>query len=352
MFNVVSFVCLPPPPSRPLRSKMTLHSTSPADFFLVTKKSCSRRCPRKPQEYRVVHLRPYGEQTWASAISSGPQSQLWDRIVAMITRDRNSFGGLCTCSYDRIQPDTWSGAYLCWGKENREAPLRTACPPGVPLDLVSNFEIKSFDGCANPHLGLAAIVAAGIDGLRRHLKLPEPIELNPSDHSSKLKRLPQNLQESVESLSVDKVLHELIGDKLVTTAIAIQKQGIKYSNFSDLCQKQEAVKEVLGSLAKFACVLFPNIPEAYLDRWCDVYSFGVILWELATLRMPWSGMNPMQVVGAVGFQDRRLDIPKEVDPLVARIIFECWQNDQGGEDDNFAIVFAAMGVNMEKTQFL
>ena len=53
--------------------------------------------------------------------------------------------------------------------------MRTACPPGVPLDMVSNFEIKSFDGCANPHLGLAAIVAAGIDGLRKGLKLPEPI---------------------------------------------------------------------------------------------------------------------------------------------------------------------------------
>ncbi|ONK60486.1 uncharacterized protein A4U43_C08F18990 [Asparagus officinalis] len=60
---------------------------------------------------------------------------------------------------------------------------------------------------------------------------------------------------------------------------------------------------------------------------CDVYSFGVILWELATLRKPWHGMNPMQVVGAVGFQDRRLDIPKEVDPLVARIILECWQTE-------------------------
>ncbi|KAF8672577.1 hypothetical protein HU200_049263 [Digitaria exilis] len=60
---------------------------------------------------------------------------------------------------------------------------------------------------------------------------------------------------------------------------------------------------------------------------CDVYSFGVILWELATLRTPWQGMNPMQVVGAVGFQDRRLDIPKEVDPLVAKIIRDCWQKE-------------------------
>ncbi|CAN1770514.1 Protein fluG [Linum perenne] len=81
-------------------------------------------------------------------------------------------------SYDRIQPNTWSGAYQCWGKENREAPLRTACPPGISDGLVSNFEIKSFDACANPHLGLAAIIAAGIDGLRRHLVLPEPVELH------------------------------------------------------------------------------------------------------------------------------------------------------------------------------
>ncbi|MCO5582792.1 hypothetical protein L7F22_036691 [Adiantum nelumboides] len=59
----------------------------------------------------------------------------------------------------------------------------------------------------------------------------------------------------------------------------------------------------------------------------DVYSFGVILWELATMQQPWASMNPMQVVGAVGFQHRTLDIPNSVDPIVVKIIRQCWQSD-------------------------
>ncbi|KAL2325434.1 hypothetical protein Fmac_024492 [Flemingia macrophylla] len=80
---------------------------------------------------------------------------------------------------------------------------------------------------------------------------------------------------------------------------------------------------------------------------CDVYSFGVILWELATLKLPWTGMNPMQVVGAVGFQNRRLDIPKEVDPIVARIIWECWQ-----QDPNLRPSFAQLTVALKPLQRL
>lgn len=63
------------------------------------------------------------------------------------------------------------------------------------------------------------------------------------------------------------------------------------------------------------------------DEKCDVYSFGVILWELSTMQQPWGGMNPMQVVGAVGFQHRRLDIPDDMDPSISDIILKCWQTD-------------------------
>ncbi|KAK2401154.1 type-1 glutamine synthetase [Trifolium repens] len=129
-------------------------------------------------------------------------------------------------SYDRLQPNTWSGAYLFWGNENKEAPIRATSPPGTPGGLVSNFEVKSFDGTANPYLGLAAIIAAGIDGLRRHLSLPEPVDKDPNPEN--LQRLPKSLSESLEALHKADFLEEFFGDKLLTVIKAIRKAEIDH----------------------------------------------------------------------------------------------------------------------------
>ncbi|KAH0851935.1 hypothetical protein HID58_094356, partial [Brassica napus] len=56
----------------------------------------------------------------------------------------------------------------------------------------------------------------------------------------------------------------------------------------------------------------------------DIYSFGVVLWELATGKIPWETLNSMQVIGAVGFMNQRLEIPKDIDPLWISLMESCW----------------------------
>ncbi|KMZ58598.1 hypothetical protein ZOSMA_75G00310 [Zostera marina] len=141
-------------------------------------------------------------------------------------------------SYDRIQPNMWSGAHHIWGIENREAPIRAACPPGISSGYVSNFEIKSFDACANPHFGLASIMAAGIDGLRKNISLPEPIDVNPSTLEVEPKRLPTNLNESVAALENNFMLKEILGEKLVDAILAVRKAEIIYYGNNKSAAKQ------------------------------------------------------------------------------------------------------------------
>ncbi|CAI9776196.1 unnamed protein product [Fraxinus pennsylvanica] len=63
------------------------------------------------------------------------------------------------------------------------------------------------------------------------------------------------------------------------------------------------------------------------DEKADVYSYGVILWEIATQKIPWDNLNSMQVIGAVGFMNQRLEIPKDVIPQWACIIESCWHSE-------------------------
>ncbi|XP_050227680.1 probable serine/threonine-protein kinase SIS8 isoform X2 [Mercurialis annua] len=60
--------------------------------------------------------------------------------------------------------------------------------------------------------------------------------------------------------------------------------------------------------------------EPFTEK-CDIFSLGVIMWELCTLNRPWEGVPPERVVYAVANEGSRLDIPEG--PL-GRLISDCW----------------------------
>ncbi|XP_072995108.1 uncharacterized protein [Typha latifolia] len=63
------------------------------------------------------------------------------------------------------------------------------------------------------------------------------------------------------------------------------------------------------------------------DEKSDVYSYGVILWELVTEKIPWDNLNSIQVIGAVGFMNQRLELPSDLDPQWMSIIESCWHSE-------------------------
>jgi glutamine synthetase len=130
-------------------------------------------------------------------------------------------------SYQRLVPGMWSSAYACYGPDNREAAVRLASPVAGAESATANVEIKPVDVTANPYLALAAVVAAGMDGMDRNLDPGEPITVDPATLSDeqrmerKIWPLPASLDQALDALERDEVLFGALGESLVRTHVAV-----------------------------------------------------------------------------------------------------------------------------------
>ncbi|XP_059297546.1 protein fluG-like isoform X1 [Lycium ferocissimum] len=135
-------------------------------------------------------------------------------------------------SYERLFSTNWNGRVVSWQKENNYAKISTCRLPGA--DVVSHFVCPAFDACTNPYLGLASILTAGIDGLRKDLSLPAPVDRQtPGVNQEDYRRLPDCLTESLNALEEDTLFNKMMGDNLVVCIKAIRKAEINHYSEDD-----------------------------------------------------------------------------------------------------------------------
>jgi glutamine synthetase len=117
-------------------------------------------------------------------------------------------------SYMRLRPNRWSACWTNLGDRDREAGVRI-CPffatPGASRSSQYNIEYRAADATANPHLVLATLINAGLQGLKEGLPAPsvsdgDPAAMDAAERDSRgIRLLPQSLGEALDALKADAV---------------------------------------------------------------------------------------------------------------------------------------------------
>ena len=124
-------------------------------------------------------------------------------------------------SYKRLVPGYEAPVYVAWSAKNRSALIRVPAAGGEG----SRVELRSPDPSCNPYLAFAAVIAAGLDGIKRGLTPPPPTPQNiyhmtPEEREERgISSLPGSLEEALSSLLQDRVITEALGPHIVKSFV-------------------------------------------------------------------------------------------------------------------------------------
>lgn len=139
-------------------------------------------------------------------------------ITALACPTVNSYKRLVVSQ--SLTGSTWAPAYISYGNNNRSTMVR------IPY---GRLELRLPDGSCNPYLATAAVIAAGLDGVKRELHPGAGHANNLYDLSPAQMReqgigiLPQSLGEAIDQLESNKVIRDALGDSLSEEFIKIKR---------------------------------------------------------------------------------------------------------------------------------
>jgi len=122
-------------------------------------------------------------------------------------------------SYKRTEGATWAGSSATWGFDNRTVALRAIPAAGA----AARIENRIAGADANPHLVIAASLAAGLHGVAKGLTPPAAIAGNGYEQATQADLLPQTLEEATRILEASNTVRTLLGDQFVDHYVATRR---------------------------------------------------------------------------------------------------------------------------------
>jgi glutamine synthetase len=131
-------------------------------------------------------------------------------------------------SYKRLIPGYEAPTVVAFSLANRSPMIRLPKATGNS----KRIEVRSPDPSENPYLLFAAILAAGMDGVKKETPAPEPVTVNVylqtaewrNDHN--IRELPGSLDEALDALEADKVIRNVFSAHTLEHYIASKRAEI------------------------------------------------------------------------------------------------------------------------------
>ncbi|KAI4318946.1 hypothetical protein MLD38_032599 [Melastoma candidum] len=187
--------------------------------------------------------------------------------------------------------------------------------------------VKFIGACKDPLMVIVTELLPGMS-LRKYLTSIRPRVLD-LDVSIKFAL---DIARAMDCLHANGIIHrDLKPDNLLLTA---NQKSVKLADFG--LAREESVTEMMtaetGTYRWMAPELYSTVTlrqgeKKHYNNKVDVYSFGIVLWELLTNRMPFEGMSNLQAAYAAAFKQERPTLPEDISPDLAFIIQSCWVED-------------------------
>ncbi len=147
-------------------------------------------------------------------------------------------------SYKRLIPGFEAPVYIAWSTGNRSPLVRIPSARGVG----TRIELRHPDPSCNPYLAIAAMLRAGLDGIKNKIEPGEPIEKNifrMSDddlNESHVEKLPANLYEALVEMSKDEIIKNALGKHVYNNYM--KAKNLEWKEYTNLVHPWEISKYI------------------------------------------------------------------------------------------------------------